>query len=194
MPRAGRYKHVARRWYHGAERRRTSWDLATIGQGNDEYGPGWYLTTREETAAGYAKAPDGLVHVVQWQPGTKLLRREHRIRAQGLWHNYVTRLIKMAHDSENTVANFGEDPAQALRAAVAAVLQRQFMHEVLLQIWIDFYRYSSAAWAENVLTVTGISGALIDRPNSYEPHEEWAVIWNPGALEILQAYPPKEPA
>lgn len=167
-------------FYHGSIRPRRTWDLATLGQGNDQYGPGWYFTDNEKTARHYADGPDGTIHrcdlnVANLCPNVGDVER---------MRSRLTRLIRAAPQARMHLEDWGENPKTALQFVLDTYMNSvSGPHDAIQQVWIDFYRRHEDEWAKNVTRLFKWSLALPD--SSDTGGDQFAVVWDPSIITIL---------
>jgi len=167
-------------FFHGAVLPRKTWDPATLGKGNDQFGPGWYFTDNEKVARGYADGPNGVVHRCDINV-SKLCPNSgspSRLKLP------LGKLIKTAPNIRMHLENWGEDPKSAFYEALESVISyASGPHDVIQQVWIDFYRGREDIWARNVIKFFKWSLALPD--SSETGGDQFAVVWDPSVITIL---------
>lgn len=167
-------------FYHGSTRPRKVWDLSTLGQGNDQYGPGFYFTDNEVTARKYADGPDGTLHRCDVNVSNLCPNAGSptRLRSQ------LAKLIKAAPNAKMHLENWGENPKDAFYEALEMITSSTSdPHDAIQQVWIDFYRHHEDVWAKQVKRIFKWSLALPD--SSDTGGDQFAVVWDPSVITIL---------
>lgn len=163
-------------FYHGTTHRFDRFDPEFTGRGNDQEGPGFYFSSREEDARAYAY-PSGRVLTVRLNFRNTLPPKggiTPKVKQQAL------QLLKAAPDLEDTLSDWGEDPNKALQQAYKLILDRDDALDVFTQIWYDFYRNSGPAWVRGMVSL-GYDGVVIPR-TADTVH---AVVYNPDIIEVV---------
>jgi hypothetical protein len=167
-------------FYHGSLRPRKTWDLSSLGQGNDQYGPGWYFTDNEKVAKSYADGPEGVLQKCDINVSNVC----PNVGDTDRFRSRVARMMKAAPQARTHLENWGENPREALNQALDLTLDStEGPHDLIQQVWIDFYLDQEGVWAKNVLKLFRWSLALPD--SSDTGGDQYAVVWDPSAITIL---------
>jgi hypothetical protein len=161
--------------YHGSPTKIESFSDEFVGGENavDQEGPGIYFTTLFDDAAGYAEG--GYVYSARISP--RLLYDESEDKA--VPEDLLLKLVMMAPDWEDNAYNFSENPQKGANMAVSNSYEyNDNEKDVLLQIWIEFYRYSSVDFVRNCVKL-GIDGIIVNRPTA-----KHVIVYNPSIIEV----------
>lgn len=161
--------------YHGSPTEIKSFSDEFVGgsDATDQEGPGIYFTTSFDEAAGYANG--GYVYTARLSP--RLLYDESEEKA--VPEELLLKLVMMAPDWEGNAQNFAEDPEDGAYQAVSSAYQyNDNEKDVLLQAWIEFYRYSPVEYVRNCVSL-GIDGVIVNRDNG-----KHIIIYNPSIIEV----------
>lgn len=146
-------------WWHGAptalpeDFEELRWDRDRhVASGNQE-GPGWYWTTSAEEALSYSKRFDaatdsyaeGCLYEARLRDDARLLTPETRASVAALAQ--VARAVPRA-DLEMFLADFGIETvtAAALRDVLSQYAERGTLHEALVTLYHDLFRYDAPMW------------------------------------------------
>lgn len=167
-------------WYHGRLVSDPTFNHKYIGNGYDREGPGFYFSNSEKDARSYA-GPGGILMTVQLIP-RKLIPDAKAKSSE------VQKLMKMSPDFEGHLTNWDENPAAAFKTALSMMLTQGPAKDVFLQVWYDFYRYSPADYAKNMISL-GYDGFIIDKDSVTH-----AIIYNPDIIKVLKVEPIDTPS
>lgn len=128
-------------WYHGSTRPRTTWDLSSVGNGNDQEGPGLYFATSLADARAYG---DYIALVY--------LTTTNKMPLKGRPdYNQIRNLIKKAPDLDMSLSNWDEDPHIALTTAVETIVSSASSpFDAYQQVWADFYSSAPQEYLKNL--------------------------------------------
>lgn len=139
--------------YHGSNNEIKKFDYKYVGKGNDQEGVGFYLTNSKDDAKRYGK----YVYEVEVYY-RKLVPTSGRKNLSDLRY-----LIVNAPESEETVLNWDENPKVGYQKATQAIAQfTKNPHDMFMQVWYDFYRYSPKEYLKNMVKL-GYDGVLINK-------------------------------
>lgn len=161
--------------YHGSPQKIDNFTDEFVGGDNatDQEGPGIYLTTSYSEALGYAEG--GYVYQLRVTPRLLLDESEDH----DLDRDLLLKLVFMASDWETHASNWAEHPEMGVEMMVDSAYEyNDNEKDVLLQIWIEAYRYDGVDFVRNCTTL-GIDGLIINRENS-----KHIVIYNPNVIEV----------
>lgn len=161
--------------YHGSptEIKKFSDEFVGGKGATDQEGPGIYFTTSYDEAVGYADG--GYVYTARLSP--TLLYDESEEKA--IPEELLLKLAMMAPDWETHASNFSEDPESGAHEMVNNAYQyNDNEKDVLLQVWIEFYRDSTVAFVRNCVKL-GIDGIIVNRDNV-----KHIIIYNPSIIEV----------
>ena len=161
--------------YHGSptEIKKFSDEFVGGKGATDQEGPGIYFTTSYDEAVGYADG--GYVYTVRIEP--RLLYDESEEKA--VPEELLLKLAMSAPNWEDHASNFSEDPESGAYQAVSSAYEyNDNEKDVLLQVWIEFYRYSPVDFVRNCVKV-GIDGVIVNRDNG-----KHIIIYNPSIIEV----------
>lgn len=167
-------------FYHGSISPRVSWDFESLGHGNDQFGPGWYFTDNKRTAVNYASGPNGVLHRcdINMSNVCPNVGDMHKFKRQ------IVQSLKLAPNFENNILDWDDNINVAMNNAVNSIMQyTNGPHDMIQQIWIDFYRGHEDVWAKNIKKIFSWSLALPDSTDN--GGDQFAVVWDPVAITIL---------
>jgi len=173
---------IGKPWFHGSKVSIAKWVLDFAGSvGHDQEGPGIYFTSLAENARRYGKH----FHEVRLD-----LRRT--IPAKGQVSPLTVRsLIQASPECQGCLEDWGEDPGQALRAAVKCILDANQGNpqQVFQSIWYDFYRGNPKAYLQEMVKL-GYDGVVVDvdaeeRAKKGEEPIQHAIVFNVEAIRML---------
>jgi hypothetical protein len=157
-------------WYHGSDRKITSWSTEFTGKGTDQDGAGIYFTTDEEDAQIYGK------HV---QKVSLEFKKQMSLKAKPIKRE-IEQLIKKAPNYKDTLMDFAEDEKEAFIKAVNNYIEYNDTHwEAVKFIEADFYRREGDKYCK-AMTSLGYDGVIIDINYNNILH---AVVWNPKIIK-----------
>lgn len=173
-------------FYHGTKANFDSFDPNFTGKGNDQEGPGFYFTTNEQLARGYAW-PSGTVLEVRLHI-TKTVPMSGPISKEVL--NQARQLMMNAPGLRDTLTDWGEDYKKAFEDAYRLEVDKDSPKEVFEQIWYDFYKYNSAMWLSEMVKM-GYQGLEIEQwpAKGNEPACINAVVFDPKCIHIISRKP-----
>lgn len=172
-------------WFHGTRSTFEAFEDRFIGTGNDERGPGFYFTSKEQTARHYA-GEGGCV--IEADPGIDHPMSDSAVLSRG----QIGAIIAAAPDHRETLENFGEIDMEGYET----VLQRAVSTyaatadgktdplECICLLANDFWSGREAAMLAAVQRETGFNGVV--RPIGEEIH---AVAWSASQIRIVDIRP-----
>ena len=167
--------------YHGTptEINKFSDDFVGGKDATDQEGPGIYFTTSYDEAVGYAGGFDAGGYVYSARVSPRLLYDESE--EKGIPEDLLIRLAMMAPDWEDHASNFSPDPQSGAYKMVASAYEyNDNEKDVLLQVWIEFYRYSTVDFVRNCVKL-GIDGIIVNREGG-----KHIIIYNPSIIEVRE--------
>ena len=168
-------------FYHGSPVKIDRFDLAHVGKGNDEDGPGFYFTGSLSDALKYAY-PTGYVHEVQLRLNKTLPRRGR----PETYRNGLRWLLRHAPDLSDTLMNWDENPAVALEKLYDSVVSAETPAEAYLNVWGEAYRGEEATFCRT-MAKRGWDGLLVDPAT--RGGIQHVVVFNPDAIRSVRAIP-----
>lgn len=189
------------RAYHGSSTRFDKFSIDYIGNGHDQYGPGFYCTTDMADAAMYAGGPNGGIAVLSvFGSGFgKIINVGGEGPQFVLSRSEVTDLISAAPDKESVFGCWdeGDGETNLLLKASNSYHDRQYYRgncttrstsasgfDVLQEIWMDFYhrhgKKGDQAFVAKMIDM-GFDGLCV-RLN--DPNIAHIVIYNPECITI----------
>ncbi len=167
--------------YHGSPTDFSGFSDEFVGgkEATDQNGPGVYFTSSEQEAYGYA-GEKGRVFNVELTPR---IMYGDKIGKLTITPAIVKKLVMMAEDWKDNVVNYDYPYPKGL----AQFLQSAFKYndndkDVLLQVWIDFYRYDGVGFVRNCVKL-GIDGIMVG--DEYRDTTHY-VIYNPSIVKIIK--------
>lgn len=171
---------LPRYMYHGRLRQIDAFDPKRTGKGNDQEGPGFYLTDSWADARKYAY-PTGYVHVVEVRL-RKTVPLTGPVNAQ-----QVRKLLKAAPGIKDTLTDWDEDPGTAMAMLVDSIVNyTNGPHDAFQQVWYEAYRGHEADYLKRMVAM-GYDGVEIDKAT--RGGTQHAVVFNPAALKVVKAVP-----
>lgn len=171
--------HRNARWFHGGPEPIARIDPSRIGSGNDQYGPGFYVTTDEATAIGYARRhARGYVHEVSIRDFAPAELGRPLARA------VIAAVLRKAPNLEETLGNFSdtasEDPERALSVAVGCYAAIDLLAAVNAMA-NDFFGGGRPPFCDALAEATGRDGIAVRLGSTLH-----AAIWRAGAVEVIR--------
>lgn len=170
-------------WYHGTGHLIDAFDLAHVGTGDDELGPGFYFTDSAFTASGYAMrgGEGGSPNVVM----ARIALRNPLPPDSRLTAKTIAALLRASPDFLDRLENFGEVEYEGLarvesRAVSTYANQAAASDDVadaLFSICNDFWSGQEGAFLVACVAITGHDGLF--RVKGDETH---AVVWDPRVI------------
>lgn len=166
-------------WYHGRDVKLDSFHKSfeyITREGNNEHGPGIYLTSQQKDAKGYGN----FIHQVKFtgnaiQRGDKATYDDAKL---------ATRMIKKyASDWEMEANNWHENASKGVDEFVKSILSSASDRvDFWKYVWGDFFRYEPIKFTEGMKSI-GIDGIIVP---GYAGTDGMAhlIAYNPDALEI----------
>lgn len=168
-------------WFHGTPHDFEAFDPATLGKGTDQLGSGFYFTSEEATASGYAQG--GFVLVAELAMDNPMPPEARFTRSQ------IEAMLRAAPSFLETIENWGEIAFETERVVVGrAVGAYADMNEgcddavrVLNAISNDMWQGHEADFLRTVKEATGYDGLV--RRSGNEMH---AVAWLPEQISVKE--------
>ncbi len=162
--------------YHGRNAIPFRFDYRYVGKGNDEEGPGFYLTDMAEDARRYGR----FVYQVE-ATFRKLVPNHGSLSAKQ--QQEIALLIRAAPNRDETLQNWDENPRVAFRQAVRGIIEyTESPHDAFMQVWWDFYRDDPTLYLVNMVKL-GYDG--VEAP--FTGPARHFVAFDPDKLEIIAA-------
>lgn len=166
-------------WYHGGPTAIRTVDPARIGQGNDQYGPGFYVTTDERTALAYARRSGaGFVHEVaipDFQPLNL---------GKPLSKSAITGVLRRSPRLEEILWNFADIKSDGRKKALQMAVGTYAKLDPIAAINAmanDFFDGGRAPFCDALADSTGKTGVAIATGDALH-----AAIWRAEAIEVLR--------
>lgn len=176
-----KYKNLNLIAYHGSPNDFSGFSDEFVGgkEATDQNGPGVYFTSSEQEAYGYA-GEKGRVFNVELTPR---IMYGDKVGKLTITPAIVKKLVMMAEDWKDDVVNYDYPYPKGL----VKFLQSAFQYndndkDVLLQVWIDFYRYDGVGFVRNCVKL-GIDGIMVG--DEYRDTTHY-VIYNPSIIKIIK--------
>jgi len=163
--------------YHGSPTEIKNFTDEFVGsdEATDQEGPGIYFTTSLDDATGYSDG--GFIYSVKLSP--RLLYDESVDKA--VPEKLLLKLAMMAPDWKSKAQNFAENPIDGVKQMVSGAYDyNDNEKDVLLQIWIEFYRYDGVEFIRNCVKL-GIDGIIVNRHDGVKH----VIIYNPTIIDVL---------
>lgn len=169
------------RWFHGTPHDFEAFDPATLGKGTDQLGSGFYFTSEESTANGYAEG--GFLLVAEIAMKRPMPADARFSRAQ------IEAILRAAPAFQDVIQNWGEIDFEGERTVVGrAVDAYASMNDgcddavqVLNAISNDMWQGREADFLQAVRSATGYDG-LVRRAGN----ETHAVAWLPEQVTVVE--------
>jgi len=166
--------------YHGSKEKLTSFDLARVGKGNDQEGPGFYFTNSRKDALAYAN-PNGYLHAVK-VTARKLVPLKGKVNAKD-----IEALLRKAPNLDDKLLNWDEDKDTAFSKALSGILQyTKNPQDAFQQVWYDFYKGDEAAFLKEVVAL-GYDAAIPDPAK--RGGATHVVVFNPAVIKVVSVEP-----
>jgi hypothetical protein len=166
--------------YHGTTHAIDRFDPAFLGSGagHDQEGPGFYFTSDPRDAATYAlSAPHGEILTCDVVIADLVPTQRRALPRSTEW------LLASSPDLAERLQDWGEDPRDAFRQALAICQDQGSAHESFQSVWFDFYRGYEAAYLER-LCALGYSGVVSEKTAA--PH---LIVFDPAAISVVSRSP-----
>ena len=167
--------------YHGAPRPIEKFSDDFVGNGVDQEGPGIYMTTNEEDAAGYARKSegDGRIYKV-------IIHLKKPIPSKGkVKESEIDTLIDWAPDFESKLMDWGSEVLEENRRLFKQSLKREKTpKDVFLAIWYNLYRYVPQEYVRNMVLL-GYDGFIVQKEFMNTKH---IIVYNPKCIEVIDTY------
>jgi hypothetical protein len=161
--------------YHGSPNKIKKFTDEFVGgkDATDQEGPGLYFTTSYDEALGYADG--GYVYEVRVSP--RLLFDESE--EKDINKDVLEKLVFLSENWEDHASNWDPNPKIGVENMIdSAYKYNDNEKDVLLQIWIEAYRYDGVNFVRNCVKV-GIDGIIVNRENG-----KHVIIYNPKIIEL----------
>ena len=169
-----------------------------IGQGNDQYGPGFYFTSRRETASNYGQggpspgvmqAKVNLKKPIQISSGNIEQSNAFDI-FPSLTANQTRGLLKLAVQLEGKqiLDNFGDVATEGERVVFES-MARAYIGKSSAFILYDLFNKSNFEKVLRFISkATGYDGIVVNHGNNIDPskkNELWVVAWFPEQIQVI---------
>lgn len=189
--------------YHGTPNEFEFFDAGKLGQGADQYGPGFYFTDDYDTAAGYADG-DGRYGKPQQRgvvfectltirkpiPGDKKLDRRIAEKLLLAAEGVSTRQeleTKFEEDPDSywdsPLSNWYEDPLTSFDALLESVMAYDNAQQSMQTIWYDGYGANNKRYMEEAVKA-GYDGVVLNNINGTDV--TFIICFNSSNIEIHQ--------
>lgn len=159
--------------YHGSTTEFSNFTDEFVGgeKANDKNGPGVYFTNNKEEAEHYGE----YIYATTLSP--RLLLDEKPPKKNLI--PILTKLIKLSPDWQMHAQDYDEHPIRGLQKFFESTYQYdESEKDVLLQLWVTFYRYRPLDFVRNCVSV-GIDGIIA----SNEGFSTHYIIYNPNIIQ-----------
>jgi hypothetical protein len=166
--------------YHGSPTEFTNFSDEFVGgkEATDQNGPGIYFTSSEEEASGYI-GEKGKLYKVELNPRIMYDDKPNKFT---ITPTIVKKLVLMANEWEDNAVNYDYPANKGLNSFISSAFEyNDNDKDVLLQVWIDFYRYDGVNFVRNCVKL-GIDGIMVT--DEYRDTTHY-IIYNPSIIKII---------
>lgn len=166
--------------YHGTPTEFNSFSDEFVGgkEATDQNGPGIYFTSSEGEAYGYS-GEKGKLYKVELKPRIIYDDTPNKFT---ITPKIVRQLVTMANEWEDNAANYDYPADKGLNTFISSVFDyNDNDKDVLLQIWIDFYKYDGVNFVRNCVKL-GIDGIMVN--DEYRDTTHY-IIYNPNIINVI---------
>lgn len=164
-------------YYHGSQYKFDRFDIAKIGMGHDQEGPGLYFSDNKDDAFRYAPR-NGYEYTVELNM-RKVVPIKGRVSAA-----ILERVIRMNPNWRDNAINWDEDPVTGVRqAAQQYAAYSPNPHAAFQSVWYDFYRREPGLYLKNMVAL-GYDGVEVPRREGVKH----VVVYNPDAIKIVSVH------
>lgn len=167
--------------YHGSPTEFNSFSDEFVGgkDATDQNGPGIYFTSSEEEAYGYS-GEKGKLYKVQLTPRIIYDDKPNKFT---ITPKIVKELVTMANEWEDNAVNYDYPANKGLNTFISSAFDyNDNDKDVLLQIWIDFYKYDGVNFVRNCVKL-GIDGIMVNDEYRKTTHY---IIYNPNIINVIK--------
>jgi hypothetical protein len=145
----------------------------------DQNGPGIYFTSSENEAYSYA-GEKGKLYKVELNPRIIYDDKPNKFT---ITPAIVKKLVLMADEWEDNAANYDYPASKGLNSFITSTFNyNDNDKDVLLQVWINFYRYEGVKFVRNCVAL-GIDGIMVTDEIRGTTHY---IIYNPNIVKLLE--------
>ena len=165
--------------YHGTNHKIKKFVNDFIGgsQAADANGPGIYFSDNKSDSEHYGK----IIYKTRIN-SNKFITDKNK---NGISPSKAIKLIKLSEDWEMNAQNWDENPNIGLNKFIKeAFTNNENSKEILLEIWVTFYRYKPINFAKNCTSI-GIDGINVTNKWGGGGSSEHYIIYNPDIIEII---------
>ena len=166
--------------YHGSPTDFSRFSDEFVGGENatDQNGPGIYFTSSENEAYSYA-GEKGKLYKVELKPRIIYDDTPNKFT---ITPTIIKRLVTMANEWEDNAVNFDYPAQKGLANFMSGVFDyNDNDKDVLLQVWIDFYKYDGVNFVRNCVKL-GIDGIMVS--DEYRDTKHY-IIYNPNIINVI---------
>jgi hypothetical protein len=167
--------------YHGAPKPIEKFVDDFVGNGTDQEGPGIYLTTNEEDAAGYARKSEGNGRIYKVTLHlNKIIPLKGKVK-----ESEIDQLIDWAPEFESKLMDWGSESLEENRRLFKQSLKREKTpKDVFLSIWYNLYRYQPVEYVRNMVLL-GYDGFIVQKDFMNTKH---IIVYNPKCIKVEDIY------
>lgn len=159
--------------FHGMTADFNTFTDENVGNGNDQEGPGIYLSNNENDASTYCRG-NGFLYTVEMN----LQKTVEKISHARLFQK-VSKLIEAAPNKHETLMDWDENPSEAWSMVVGFIMEGETAHDVFQSVWYEFYRNSPVQYIRNMVKL-GYDGVIVPKTNGIIHY----IVFNPNCLTI----------
>ena len=167
--------------YHGSPTAFSNFSDEFVGgkEATDQNGPGIYFTSSEDGAYGYA-GQNGKTYKVELTP--RIIYND-KVGRHTITPTIVRKLVTMANNWRDYAENYDYPAIKGLNAFIESAFDyNDNDKDVLLQVWIDFYKYDGVGFVRNCVKL-GIDGIMVSDEYRETTHY---IIYNPSIIKIIK--------
>ena len=160
--------------YHGSSVRFNRFDPAYIGEGHDQYGPGFYLADRYDGAARYASGDTGSVATIEFTPRRIITRQDVRNTIE------IRKVAYASSNRQEAFENYG-----SAGACIKSLLVYEDSVDAFQSVWYEMYRMTQDVEGDREflreMVRIGIDGAKVQLANQTHTY----ISFNPDVTRII---------
>lgn len=171
-------------FFHGTGTDISAFSHQFTGKGIDQYGTGFYFTSKPDVANTYSILKDSPNTLPVYLKVTKPISKDTQRSLSPL---HIEKLIRSAPNYKESLRNFEENEAKAMSSAVNAYTSNTAFNTMRM-LHNDFYRGNHEEFLKNFTKVTGYDGVVVDHGdtqivNVFHPHQIKSAIGNNGQFK-----------